>query len=67
MRSTRAGQAVSIQPRRPMLVVLQEVLRKLESSGAGETTDLAQLKRILRSRILEIENTQNLEKQAGPH
>jgi len=46
---------MSIQPRRPMLAVLQEMLRKPECSGAGETADSADLKCMLRRRITEIE------------
>lgn len=48
---------MSIQPRRPMLAALQEALRKLESSGVRETTEAANLKRILRRRIADIEAT----------
>jgi len=49
---------MSIQPGRSMLIVLRESLHKLECSGTVETPDQAELKRILRRRIAEIESVQ---------
>ena len=49
---------MSIQPGGSMLTALRETLRKLECSGSAETPDQAELKRILRRRIAEIESVQ---------
>ena len=49
---------MSIQPGRSMVIVLRESLHKLECSGSAETPDQAELKRILRRRIAEIESVQ---------
>lgn len=46
---------MSIQPRRPLLDALREVLRKMEADADADTPNLAELKRILRERIAAIE------------
>lgn len=49
---------MSIQPDRPMLSALRDMLRKLECEDAPETAEVANLKRILSRRIAEIESVQ---------
>ena len=49
---------MSIQPEGSILTALLETLRKLECSGTVETPDQAELKRILRRLIAEIESVQ---------
>jgi len=49
---------MTIQPRRPMLDALRDTLRKLEADHLPETPYLADLKRILRERIADLEATQ---------
>ena len=46
---------MSIQPRRPPLDALREVLRKMEADAETDTPNLAELKRILRERIAAVE------------
>jgi hypothetical protein len=48
---------MTLQPRRPMLETLREMLRKMEADPAPETADLADLKRILRERVAKLEAT----------
>jgi len=50
---------MSVQPRRPLLDVLRETLAKAEADPY-ETPTLADLKRILRARIAELESTARL-------
>lgn len=46
---------MSIQPCRPLLDSLRDVLRKMEADAESDTSSLAELKRILRERIATIE------------
>jgi hypothetical protein len=48
---------MSLQPGRPMLMVLREMLRKLECTAASRTSG-ADLKRILERRIARMEDAQ---------
>jgi hypothetical protein len=48
---------MTLQPRRPLLETLRDVLRKMEADPAPETANLADLKRILRERISKLEAT----------
>lgn len=50
---------MSIQPKRPLLDVLRETLAKAEADP-DETPTLADLKRILRARIADLEATARL-------
>ena len=50
---------MSIQPQRPLLEVLRDTLAKAEADP-DETPTLADLKRILRARIAELESTARL-------
>lgn len=50
---------MSLQPKRPLLDVLRETLAKAEADP-DETPTLADLKRILRMRIAELESTARL-------
>jgi len=50
---------MSIQPQRPLLDALRETLAKAEAD-LNETPTLADLKRILRARIAELESTARL-------
>jgi len=51
---------MSIQPRRPMLDALRDTLSKLEAHSGTETTTQAELKRILRERIADLEAAQRI-------
>lgn len=51
---------MTLQPRRPLLDVLRDVLRKMEAEPGPETPNLADLKRILRERIAAIETTERV-------
>jgi hypothetical protein len=54
-------EVMSLQPRRrPLLDSLRDVLRKMEADTATDTPHLADLKRILRERIVAIEATERL-------
>jgi hypothetical protein len=55
---------MSLQPRRPMLDALRDTLSKLEAHSGYETNTQADLKRILRERIADLEAAQKL--QSGP-
>ncbi len=46
---------MTLQPRRPLLETLRDMLRKMEGDPAPETANLADLKRILRERIAKLE------------
>ena len=48
---------MSIQPNYPLLVALRSALAKAEAEAPPETKTLADLKRILRARIAELEST----------
>ena len=48
---------MSIQPERPMLMMLRELLRKMECP-AGPNAPAADLKRILQRRIAHMEDAQ---------
>jgi len=48
---------MSIQPERPMLMMLRELLRKMECP-AGSNAPAADLKRILQRRIAHMEDAQ---------
>lgn len=52
--------SVSLQPRRPLLEALRDALRRMEADPSPETSNLADLKRILRERIAELEASQKL-------
>lgn len=49
---------MSIQPGRPMLAALRETLRKMECLETSTTPDQAELRRILRRRIAQMETIQ---------
>jgi hypothetical protein len=51
---------MSLQPQRPLLDTLRDVLRKMEQDATTDTPRLAELKRIIRERIAAIESTQRL-------
>jgi len=51
---------MSIQPRRPMLDALRDTLSKLEAYSGPETPTQADLKRILRERIEDLETAQRI-------
>jgi len=51
---------MSIQPRRPQLDSLRDMLGKMEADSETNTPHLSDLKRILRARISELEAAQRL-------
>ena len=51
---------MSLQPRRPLIDSLRDVLRKMEAEVGTETPSLTQLKEILRERIATIEANQRI-------
>jgi hypothetical protein len=48
---------MTLQPRRPLLAILHDMLLKMEADPAPETENRADLKRILRERIAKLEAT----------
>ncbi|WP_348261338.1 hypothetical protein P8935_16210 [Telmatobacter sp. DSM 110680] len=51
---------MSIQPDRSLLDALRDALRKAEADSDSETTALAELKRILRQRIAQLESAEHM-------
>ncbi len=51
----RTKEPMSLQPRRPLIDTLRDVLRKMEADAETDTPNLVELKRIIRERIAAIE------------
>jgi hypothetical protein len=56
-----------LQPRRPLLETLRDMLRKMEADRGPETANLADLKRLLRERIAGLEVTSLSDQPRSAH
>lgn len=58
---------MTLQPRRPLLETLRDMLRRMEADPAPETANLADLKRLLRERIAKLEVTSSSDELRSVH